>query len=291
MDMAYPEAAGLSVNSTLLISALFALLTAAIYSYLAWRLRDREVSSNETRLAWRLFIMWWLCLAGSTLVGAMLNLLGAFDITNLPLFVTITQVNLLIVCAALWGLLYYLVYLFTGSSRYLIPLSIYYFVFYAVLVYYISASAPADVRIGRWSTSLMFGNQISGPLFLVVLGMLVIPQILGGIAYFSLYFRVDDSTQRYRILLVSWSIIVWFGSALVASLVGLTEMDSWQLTSRLIGLIATLLVLFAYYPPRWIRERLGVVSLAEQSQVWPPSINDGLVGQHKSIGFPSSGDG
>ncbi len=264
MDLLSNIAVNLAFPATLLISAFFALLTASIYGYLAWRLQQRVVSSSEARLAWQLFIMWWLCLAGTTLVGGVLNLLGAFDITSLPLFITITQLNLLIICVALWGLLYYLIYLFTGNSASLLPLSAFYVLYYALLVYYITASAPIDVSVGRWTTTISYANEMTGPFFILVLVLLTAPQILGALVYFTLFFRVRDATQKYRILLVSWSLIAWFGSALIAPLVGLSSHDWWQIVSRLIALSATLVILIAYFPPRWIRERYGVISLSDR---------------------------
>lgn len=264
MDLQSEIAVNLAVPTTLLISAFFALLTASIYGYLAWKLQQRVVSSSEARLAWQLFIMWWLCLAGTTLVGGVLNLLGAFEITSLPLFITITQLNLLIICVALWGLLYYLIYLFTGNSTSLLPLSAFYVIYYGMLVYYVTASIPIEVSVGRWTTSLIYAQEITGPFFLVVLLLLFVPQIMGALVYFSLYFRVRDVTQKFRILLVSWSLVIWFGSALIAPLVGLSSLDAWQIISRLIALIATLTILIAYFPPRWIRERYGVVALSDR---------------------------
>jgi hypothetical protein len=74
---------------------------------------------------------------------------------------------------------------------------------------------------------------------------------------------VKAKTQRYRILLVSWSIIIWFLSAYLASISGLSQQDWWQIASRLIGLGAALTILFAYQPPSWIKRRFGVTAIAE----------------------------
>jgi hypothetical protein len=67
------------------------------------------------------------------------------------------------------------------------------------------------------------------------------------------------------VLLVSWSIIIWFVSAFLASLAGLGQQDWWQITSRLIGLIAALAILFAYQPPVWVKNRFRVTSISEEA--------------------------
>jgi hypothetical protein len=251
---------------THLAGTLFSIASAAIYGYVARRLSQRTISNPDARFAWRSFDLWWYCLAATTLVRGILHLLGAFNIVSLPLFVALTHVNILLICIALWGLLYYLVYLFTGSQRFLIPLTIFYILYYVLLVYYITASDPARVEITRWRTQLVYAHPVTGSLFTVVLVLLVFPQILAALAYFALFFRVREATQRYRILLVSWCIILWFGSAFVASVTGLSQEDWWQIVSRLIGLGAALGILFAYFPPGIIRRRFGIASISEQMQ-------------------------
>src|SRR3990172_6481658 len=162
---------------THLISALFSIASAAIYGYVAARLSQRTISNPSARLAWQLFGLWWYSLAATTLVSGFLHLLGAFNIVSLPLFIALTHVNLLLICIALWGLLYYLVYLFTGSQRFLVPLAIFYVLYYVLLVYYITASDPARVEITRWTTRLVYAHPLTGPFFFLALVLLLFPPI------------------------------------------------------------------------------------------------------------------
>ena len=256
----------MTIYSTLLLSTFFTLISAGIYGYVGWRLNQRMVSSSETRLAWQSFTLWWYGLAVTTLIGGFQNLLGAIGLTNLSLFVATTYVNILIICVALWGLLYYLIYLFTGNSRSLVPLAVFYLIYYVLLVYYITASIPNSIDVGRWNTTLAYRAPLTGPFFVVVVLLLLVPQIFGGLAYFTLYFRVPGVTQKYRVLFVSWSIIVWFLSPVLALAGGLAQQDWWQLASRFIGLAAALTILMAYLPPRWVKQRYGIISLNDESR-------------------------
>lgn len=256
----------MTTQPTLLLSTFFALVAAGIYGYVGWRLSKRVVSSSDARQAWQLFTVWWYGLAATTLIGGFLTLFGALGLTDLSLFITATYVNLLISCIALWGLLYYLIFLFTGDRRSLVPLTIFYIGYYVSLVYYITASTPSHVNVGRWNATVAYNAPFAGPFFALIVILLLLPQIIGGFAYFTLYFRVRDATQKYRVLLVSWSIIVWFLSPLIALAGGLAEQDWWQLVSRFIGLAAALTILIAYLPPRWLRERYDITSLSNQSQ-------------------------
>ena len=252
------------IQPTLIFGAALSTLSASIYYYVGRVLSRRRVASPEARLAWLLFIAWWYALGTTTLIGAVLSLLGAFNIAGLPLFITLTQVNLLALCIALYGLMYYLLYLFTGSRRLLLPLTLFYIAYYILIVYYVHSRMPVGVTVGRWNATLQYAQDPGGPLFLVALLLLIFPQVIGSLAYFTLYFRVKTTTQKYRILLVSWSIIIWFLSSFLASIAGLSTQDWWQVTSRLIGLSASLAILLAYDPLPWIRRRLGVNSIVEE---------------------------
>ena len=256
----------MTVQPTLLFSALLAATSASIYAYVGWRLSKRVISSSEARLAWGSFTVWWYGLAATTLIGGFLSLFGAVGATSLPLFVTAAYINILISCLALWGLLYYLIYLFTGNRRSLVPLAIFYMTYYVLVVYYITAGMAGNVNVGRWETSLVYRAPPTGPLVAIVLAVLLLPQIIGGLAYFSLYFRVKEVTQKYRVLLVSLSIIVWFLSPLISLTGGLAQQDWWQFASRLIGLAPALTILMAYFPPRWLIQRYGIISLGGEKE-------------------------
>lgn len=253
------------IQSTLLFGAFFSAVSAGIYYYVGRMLNQRRLPTTDARLAWVMFVVWWYALASSTLSGAVLSLLVALGIAGLPLFITFTLINLLATCVALYGLMFYLLYLFTGNRSFFGPLTIFYIAYYTLLVYYVQASGPVGVTVNRWSATLEYQNQTRGPLYFVVLFFLVFPQIVGSLAYFSLYFRVQAASQKYRIILVSWSIIVWFLSTFLTSISGLSQRDWWQVASRLIGLGAALAIMFAYLPPSWIKRRFGVASIAEDA--------------------------
>ncbi|HKY53027.1 MAG TPA: hypothetical protein VJM08_01925 [Anaerolineales bacterium] len=256
----------MTTQSTLLFSAFFALIAAGIYAYTGWQLGKRVVPSSDAKLAWVSFTVWWYGLAIVTLLGGLQNLFGAMGLTHLPLFVTTTELNIQVSCVALLGLLYYLVYLYTGNRNLLWLLAIFYFVFYVLMIYYINASSPDGVNVERWNAGVAYEDAPTGTFIILLVLMLLLPPVIGGFAYFMLYFRVTEVTQKYRIFLVSWSIIIWFLSPLIALAGDLSQRDWWQFVSRLIGLAAAVTILMAYLPPRWLRQRYGIVSLSDENR-------------------------
>lgn len=254
------------VQPTLIFGTIFSIISAGIYFYVARTLGRRQAISPDARVAWNLFVVWWYALAGVTFVNAALNLVGAIGLTSLPLFLTFTQLEILAVCIALHGLMYYLIYIFTGNKKTLPVLTIAYIVYYCLFMYYLNSSVPIGVSINRWNVGMQYQQQPTGPFVTLLLVLFVFPQVAGSLAYFTLYFRVKEATQKYRVALVSWSIIIWFLSSFIASISGLSQYDWWQITSRIIGLGATMGILMAYRPANWIKNRLGVSSITEESR-------------------------
>lgn len=254
----------MTIQSTLILSAVFAMVAASIYAFIGWRLSKRVISASESRVAWQFFTLWWYGLAATTLIGGLLNLLGALGLTDLAFFVTANYVSLQSSCLALLGLFYYLIFLFTGNSQWLKPLVVLYTIFYILIIYIVTASHPVGVTLEPWNTLLDYEVPPTGPFVVILLVLLFASQLLGGFAYFTLYFQVPDVTQKYRILLVSWSIIIWFLRPFVGIAIGLEEQDWWQLASQFIGLAAGLTVLMAYLPPLWLKQRYGILSLSDE---------------------------
>lgn len=250
-------------QATLVLGGGLTLAAAFVYLVVGLRLRRRS-TRGAARRASQAFALWWVALAGSTLTTAIQQGAGALAVADLATYTTLTIVNFLFICVGLASLLYYLLYLFTGRDDLLVPLALAYLVYFATLLYVITAADPVGVEIGRWNVSLVFAEPLSGPVPTVLLLLLVVPQILGAAAYMSLVAVVESPTRRYRVALVSGSIIVWFSTTLIGVLLGLAGTDLWQVGSRLLGLAAAMTVLYAYYPPVWLREMVGIGSLEEE---------------------------
>jgi len=179
----------------------------------------------------------------------------------LTLAMAITYVNIGVICIALWGLLYYLIYLYSGRVGTWKPIAAFYVAYFVFLTWAIIRADAQSVETGPWQATIQYAHPIAEqPYFAAVIAFLIFPQLIAAAAYFLLAFRVDDAMARYRIVLVSMSIFVWFGLAFIGSAVGWTGLPAWLVTSRLIGLSAALTVFFAYKPPRFIERRLSAAA-------------------------------
>jgi hypothetical protein len=247
------------MNTDALISGLTAWVGVVIYLFLGWRLSRRTVAP-ETRLPAAQFAFFWLGLAAITAIGAFESLVAAFALPSLATVLTLLYLEILLICALLWALVGYLVFLFRGRS-YVVGLSVVYAAFYITLLYVITASEPTGVMLSMGTVSLRFAVAFEGPTLAILLLILIAPEFIGAILYFTLFFRTRDRTVRYRVTLVSWSLIAWFGlgSLNLASLLGGSL--AAQILSRSLGVFAALVILLAYYPPRALRSRYGVTGI------------------------------
>lgn len=254
------------VQPTLIVNLVFAAASAAVFAMVGWTVQKRKVSA-DARLGRTAFMTWWYGLAIVTLVGP-LTAIPPFT-KDVDLFIVATVLSTLVICAALWGLLVYLIFLFTSNRRVAWPLGAGYLGYFAFLVYYILKQDPTGVEVTRWGARLVPQPPTTGWSFWLTVIFLLAPQLLGALAYLTLYWRVDQPILRKRILLVSTSILVWFGSAAVtvastASAAPGTEQPDWiVIMGKIIGLAAALTIFYAF---------VGLKEHAEPSgEILPPA--------------------
>lgn len=249
-------------SAAFLLSTLLSLATGALYGYVGWRLSRRQVE-GPSRLALGLFTTWWASLAVISVAGALVRLGVAAGAVSFPLYLTYVYLSLLLLCLALWGLLYYLVYLLTGSRRSFAAITVFYAALFVSYVYLVTAARPQGVTVEGSRIVVDYARELAPGVTLFFLATLLGPQLVASIGYFRLFFKVDDRTARYRIGLVSSTIFTWFLSSAVGAATEATTSDWWLLASSLIALAASLLILAAYLPPRWVRDRWGIAGVDE----------------------------
>jgi len=251
---------------TYLVMAL-QIASGVLYTVVGVRAGHRRVS-QEAMLAVNLFQFWWYGLAALSFISpALLVGVAAFGQLPIPLWVALVDILLGMLCLAFLGLVYYLVYLYTGKRGWLWPLAIFYGVLFFGILALIAYMNPQGYIGSGVNAKPQYEHDITGSPAAAVFGLaLIVPPLAAAIAYSLLFFRVHDPTARYRISLVSGSFILWFGSSLAAQLLNVTAASNpaWQLASMTISLLAAATVLIAYLPPKWLQTRLGVESITAE---------------------------
>lgn len=239
-----------------------ALLFAASVGYghvarLLWRL-DAPARFQATKSA---FAVWWAALAASTLVMAAQNALALAGVVDLPLHLTLSQIFLLFHALALAGLLAYLL-LLMERRRVWPAVAALYLATFAAFTWLLFALDPVAVTAGPVSAGYQVERSAAVGVLDWVGVALFVPHIAAAGAYATLYRRVDDATQRYRIALVSTSIVVW-ALAQVGLSVGFSRgAADLELLMHLIAVVAPAGTYLAYAPPAALRHRFGLRAMA-----------------------------
>lgn len=237
-------------------------ISAILYLWVARIVLERPLEGSA-RVANALFGVWWIALGIVFLILPILTvpprLLGY---ENLPLAVTILNAVFMLIVAAVWGLVYYLAYLYTGSRRIFWPITAFYVGLAFVLLFLIAWLHPvgfdATGRVSYEREALPGGTG-------VVLGLFFSgPVVLAALAYGSLFFRVKEAAARYRVGMVSGAFLLQFGWSLVSSMLQLNRRYPNSATlsfiSSAIAVLAAIAILMAFKPPRIVRERLAAVA-------------------------------
>ncbi len=247
----------------LLVASLVDVVSGIFFLVVGILVSRREVSREE-RLAVRMFTAWWYALAGLTIVSGLANnggLLGVVTAIAGTAAITPSVASrfvlawLLLSCVALWGLLGYLVYLFRGKSH-AAPLGAFYAGLFVVFTLVALRESPQGVVVSQFGVRVVNLYPVAGWVLIVLLLFLVLPQIVGAIAYASLYRQVEDPAARYRVASVSASLVAWIGLSFLAAALRVETTDGWLVFARFLALASATAILIAYAPPPFIRRRL-----------------------------------
>ncbi len=246
------------MSNTFVLSTIGSAVSSLLYLYVGQVLRRRKVSA-EGQLANTMFVVWWQSLGGLGLSGVVLNVAYLLDVLPIWLYQAYVSFVLLVLFVALWGLQFYLVFLYTGSRRSFLPLGAFYAVLFFATAALIAYVGPPDrITDNGWTLKTEpetdFGMAFNLGFLLLIVG----PQMFAAVAYARLYRKSADRTQRYRIAMVTSAILVWFGSSVLATAFGASDNVAWQVLSRLIGVAGALAILMAYKPPAWIQQKYGI---------------------------------
>lgn len=241
-------------------------IAAVVYAVVAYVQLRRPVSA-EGRSARNGFVLWWAGVAFIGLFGLAIGRLADTETWSLTTYRILLYTFIPIIFVALGGLVYYLLYLYTGRGTILRYVVAFYLIMTVAFVVFVEAQDPfigPDPDTGE--TGLQYANEAPAWASLLFSLALLLPPFAAAVAYFALWFQTKDRTVRYRILLVSGGFVLWMGFSLLGSLTrfasGVEEQGfAAQLIGQLLGLLSAALVLLAYYPPPFMRKALNVRAL------------------------------
>lgn len=247
---------------TLVLSVALNLATTALLAY-AGALVLRRAADGELRFALRMFATWWFAAATVVLLGGSYTLLALVGITDVRLHLAVSYLTAFPLAIALWALLYYLIYIYTGRRSAIWPLSVAYALFLVFELYYFASFGERALVENAWNVRLE-GEHPPTWMGLTFAILLAVPVLGVVIAYGLLFFRAPDAEHRYRVGLVSGAFLLLFGAVLLGYALGWDREPWFPFVYEVPGLIAAAMIVLAYKPPAWVATRLTWASSRPQ---------------------------
>jgi hypothetical protein len=255
------------MDESLLWSGILTALMAAAHLHLALHLGARPVAP-EARAAWGAFRAWWLGTGVVFATGGAVLLVAAAGALSVEILLTQAILAGLAMSVATGGLVYYVVFLYTGRGTALVPLAVAFAVHYASSVGILLVGRPSGFDTAPWAVPVLDGTAGHAAAPLVSAGLLATAAVAALLAYLLLRRIVSAPLQRYRILLVGTGTLLWLVPSILAYV---AEEVAWlQLASRVLGVVGSALALAAYHPPRGLVARLEQPGSEEGMQVAAP---------------------
>ncbi len=256
----------MSVTSAELALEGVRLVASVVYGVVAYLVLRRPVDVGA-RLARAGFATWWLGIAVVGLASIPSGLGLTFAEYGLGAVRAWIYVIFGAIFVALAGLVYYLLFLYTGRSEAWRGVALFYVLLFVYLVYLMEGFGPyTGVEDG--TASLLF-EQEHPPLLLLGFSLAIsLPPLAAAASYLMLFFKLDDRESRYRILLVSGGLGGWFLYSVLGTVFRfITETEQTYVgtvVGQLVGLVAATMVLVAFAPPgrvrAWLRQSEGVAA-------------------------------
>lgn len=244
------------MSGTLLVAGVIALTAGLAYGYVA-RSLPRPAQPRDSARALRMFSLWWYALALNISLVGITYLLGGMGLLTFEVQFVDSYLQRLLLCVSMIGLMHYLLFLITGRDL-LRPIVVVYAAYFFLLTYGLLQQRAEGLFIGAWRTDLVFANPDVPWLRFVSLGAILLPPVVCSLWYLRLFFTVDDPTRRWRIALISFAILLWWGVAVAAGQRAALDDSPLQVANRLLSLLAAFAALAAYSPPTWAQRRWGI---------------------------------
>lgn len=244
------------MQATLLLAAALSFTAALLYVAVAVAIRQREARPAGVQRASGMFMLWWCGLAAVTALGGLNAVLVSLWEPPVSLVVGLQFLTLPAACMGLAGLLYYLLYLFTGRGGFFWLLVVGYALYCGFLIRSLAGWGPVGIEASFWEVSLVYAEPASPAVRASLFFLLLLPQLTAAVALLGFGFRLPRSASRVRVLVVASGVLAWFGSAVLASALGVDTEPAWEFVELVVPVAVAAAVLLVHRPPEWLQARM-----------------------------------
>ncbi|MFA5943758.1 MAG: hypothetical protein WC876_04745 [Candidatus Thermoplasmatota archaeon] len=253
---------------TLAVVGVVNMLTALAFGVVGARLLRRPVQQPD-RLALQAIATWWLSMGLLVAIQAFEVFATTAGYTDLRVSTAARYANAVLLAVGGWGLCFHVLYLRTGNRAWALPLAPYYMLVAAGYLASVALHPLLRLEPTAYEVTGVYDPPLEGSTVwnLVVAGV-GLPLIAVCVLYLLLSRKLERRDQKRRAVLASSGILVWVSAGLVAQLTGSPLADF--ITITLLGLMAAVLVLLAYFPPAWLSRNDPIGPYLEVRHEPPP---------------------
>jgi hypothetical protein len=229
---------------------------------------NKKKVANEYSMPVKMFSLWWTALGTSCLVWVLDTILiNEFpEATGFPavLDYVLILAYFVLILIAFASLFYYLLFLYFGSEKLSkLVWGIYGGVAVVLMIIFGLANNPATFHVTGLFEKIYGPYQAVADLLQMVL---LLPVIIASVALFTVYRRMSEPTQKYRILMLSTSLTFYLIMPLFfPSNPGVVPQTTAALVIEIMNKVGAFIAVTAlymtYYPPKWIRSKYGVSAI------------------------------
>ncbi|PKK86203.1 MAG: hypothetical protein CVT48_02165 [Thermoplasmata archaeon HGW-Thermoplasmata-1] len=245
----------------LLITAALIAFSAGLYIYMGRRLRRRPATS-ENKWATVAFGLFWDLIGITSILFSLILILEFIDhIRFEPVSYVLYLLLGSLLTPAVICLIYWAVFLFTGKRKLTMAVTAFYIAIGAAGVFtFLYTGADVVVRTD-WMTVWENRNPIPNIIYFFAY---IIPVFFVSIAIASLARHTKVPSEKYRRVMLGLSLILFNGMSLVRFLINYPygPVGPDYMIINTVQVLSALFVFWAYYPPRFIRKKYGIIGLS-----------------------------
>lgn len=233
--------------------ALLSLAPVLVFGYVArWHARLRV--APEDAMAKTGWVVWWSGLALSSLLHGARYALAAVGVMDLAAFTLLYEVGVWAMLLAPWGLLTYVLHIYTARPAYLRVVAASYGAAILATAYLLRRYPPTGIDAGAWRVDLVHTMPDAAAAALIV-PFVALPAIGSLVGYGLLVRRAAAGAQRRRASLVAAGLTVWLAGSAAIGMADLAGTPGGLFAERLLVVALAAFVLAAYAPASRTEER------------------------------------
>lgn len=239
-------------GSTFALSAAFTLPLAIAYLVVGARVHRRSRLEQQPALAW--FAAFWVGIGAYGFVEAAWMWTHLVGVGSWPFALFVLHVKVVATVVGFGGLVMYMLVVYGAGRKTLALVVAAYAMLLAAAETFYSWRQPVAQEAGQWGMRLLYAQNDTQPYWTALMALMFVPPLVATLAYAALLRTTSDPALRYRIKLVSASLLAFFVPAFLGWRAG--GFAWWGGVEKALSALMAVGIVLALWPPPSVRAAL-----------------------------------